>query len=51
MACSCQRSTGVVSNIPELVRDKLKNILLLYPTTKYACILTTNGDLMYDLHS
>lgn len=46
MICSCQRSTGVVSNIPLLVREKLEVINKIYPSTKYVCVVNREGELM-----
>lgn len=46
MLCSCQRSTGVVSNIPQLVREKLDVIPRIYPTTRYVCVVNKDGELM-----
>jgi hypothetical protein len=46
MLCNCQRSSGVVSNVPELVRDKLEAVARIYPHTKYVCVLDNSGELM-----
>mmetsp|Transcript_18915 Transcript_18915/g.19650 ORF Transcript_18915/g.19650 Transcript_18915/m.19650 type:complete len:154 (+) Transcript_18915:65-526(+) len=49
MICSCQRSTGVVSNIPLLVREKLEVINKIYPSTKYVCVVNREGELIASL--
>lgn len=51
MLCNCQRSSGVVSNVPELVRDKLEAVARIYPHTKYVCVLDSSGELMYYFES
>mmetsp|Transcript_26707 Transcript_26707/g.39681 ORF Transcript_26707/g.39681 Transcript_26707/m.39681 type:complete len:154 (+) Transcript_26707:120-581(+) len=46
MLCNCQRSSGVVSNVPELVRDKLEAVTRIYPSTKYVCVVNSIGELI-----
>lgn len=49
MLCNCQRPNGMVSDVPELVREKLQGIRKVYPNVKYACVVNSVGDLIASL--
>mmetsp|Transcript_25000 Transcript_25000/g.42273 ORF Transcript_25000/g.42273 Transcript_25000/m.42273 type:complete len:145 (+) Transcript_25000:50-484(+) len=46
MLCSCQRTTGMVADVPALVREKLQGIKKAYPNVKYACVVNNVGSLI-----
>ena len=46
MSCFCQKSSGVVIDVPQLVREKLVSVANVYPTAKYVCVMSSSGDLV-----